>query len=115
MINKYSRLPDQLSDRMLTKDGRVLGDNGVTLMRSEINGKNFYMVESRDSRKIFSDERKAIVEFNDLDRERNKRSGEPPLASCGFGGDEHQRKEEQPAPFGFGKKKKKKKKKKKDD
>ena len=43
MINKYSRLPDQLSDRMLTKDGRVIGNNGVMLMRSEINGKNFYL------------------------------------------------------------------------
>ena len=111
MINKYTRLPERLLGQILTKDGRIIGNRGVTLLRSEINGKNYYMVESKDSRRIFSDENKAILEFNQLDRDRNKRSGEPPMAPCGFGGVEDKKAE--PSPYGFGKKKKKKKKKKK--
>lgn len=63
MLNKYVALPTGLAGALLTKDGRVISSKGCVLSRSEINGKNFYMVESMGKSKIFQSERSAISEF----------------------------------------------------
>lgn len=63
MLNKYVALPTGLAGALLTKDGRVISPYGSVLSRGEINGKNFYMVESKGKNKIFQSERAAILEF----------------------------------------------------
>ena len=63
MLNKYVALPAGTTGSLLTKDGRVISPHGCVLSRSEINGKNFYMVESLGKRKIFHNEREAVLEF----------------------------------------------------
>jgi transcriptional regulator with XRE-family HTH domain len=63
MLNKYVALPTGLAGALLTKDGRVISPHGSVLSRGEINGKNFYMVESLGEKKIFKSERTAILEF----------------------------------------------------
>ena len=63
MLNKYVALPTGLAGALLTKDGRVISPHGSVLSRGEINGKNFYMVESKGKNKIFQSERAAILEF----------------------------------------------------
>ena len=63
MINPYKSLPKRLSHCLLTKDGLVIGGNGITMFRSNINGHDFFMVENLNSKKIFRDENKAINEF----------------------------------------------------
>lgn len=63
MLNKYVALPAGITDALLTKDGRVINHRGSVLSRNEINGKNFYMVESIGKNKIFKSERAAILEF----------------------------------------------------
>ena len=63
MLNKYVALPAGTAGALLTKDGRVISSQGAVLSRSEINGKNFYMVESKDHKLIFKSEKAAILEF----------------------------------------------------
>jgi len=63
MLNKYVALPAGITGALLTKDGRIISHQGAVLSRSEINGKNFYMVESKDKKSLFKSERAAIIEF----------------------------------------------------
>jgi len=107
MLNKYVALPAGITGALLTKDGRVISRQGVVLSRSQINGKNFYMVESMDIKSFFKSERAAILEFifkNERpvvgDAEMNMEEDNEGLGMGGF------------EASGMGKKKKKKKKKK---
>jgi len=106
MLNKYVALPAGITDALLTKDGRIISHQGAVLSRSEINGKNFYMVESMDKKSFFKSERAAILEFifkNETPVEGDVvMNGEEENEGLGLGGFEA---------AGMGKKKKKKKKK----
>lgn len=109
MLNKYVALPAGLTGALLTKDGRIISPHGSVLSRGEINGKNFYMVESMGEKRIFKSERTAILEFifnhqepkvSESDRSEEEPEGHGQGGIGGLGAS------------GLGKKKKRKKKKK---